>query len=77
MSYDSITHNHEESDERLLSRSEAAKKLGVKPSTLAAWAYLKTQDLPFVRVGSRVKYRQGDVRDFILRNTIGHGGSGT
>ncbi len=66
--YQEIVQDHENDPDRLLSRKQAAEILGVKPQTLASWACLGRYDLPFVRIGSRVKYRLGDVVDFIEEN---------
>ena len=54
----------------LIPRAEAAELLGVKPSTLAAWACLKSVDLPYVRIGSRAMYRRKDIEQFIQTNLI-------
>ena len=51
---------------RLLRPIEAALLLGVKPQTLAAWRhYGKHPDLPPVRIGRQIRYRQEDVERFI------------
>lgn len=42
----------------LLSRKEAAEFLGVKEITLAVWKSTKRYDLPVVKVGRLVRYRQ-------------------
>jgi hypothetical protein len=55
----------------LLSRSDAAKYLGVTASALAAWACNKRYHLPFVKVGLLAKYRMEDLDAFITRNTVG------
>ena len=57
---------------RLLHAHEAARLLGLKPQTLAAWRhYGRHPDLVFVRVGRSVRYRQSDVEAFIVRNLQG------
>jgi excisionase family DNA binding protein len=57
---------------RLLSREEAAEYLGVKPQTLAVWAITGRYQLPMVRVGRRVKYRQGDLDSWLKKRTVTH-----
>ena len=42
----------------LLTRAEAAAYLGVKAQTLSVWATAKRYDLPFIKVGSLVRYRR-------------------
>lgn len=54
----------------LLNRTEAAQYLGVKPQTLAVWATTKRYDLPYVKVGRLVKYRQDALDEFIQDRTF-------
>ena len=46
----------ERSTNQLLTRTEAAEMLGVRPQTLAAWAHHGRYKLPFVKVGRCVRY---------------------
>ena len=55
----------------LLSRAEAAKQLNLQVQTLASWACAKRYDLRYVKIGSRVAYRQSDIDAFLAANTIG------
>ena len=55
----------------LLTRSEAAAFLGVKPQTLSVWATAKRYGLPYVKCGSLVRYRKSDLEAFLDRRTIG------
>lgn len=55
----------------LLTRKQAAEYLNVTKSTLNAWASERRNNLPFVRVGTKiVRYRKSDLDDFIARNTV-------
>jgi len=57
--------------ETLLTRAQAAKKLGVKPQTLASWASSKRYDLPYIKIGNKsVRYRESDIDDVIEAGTI-------
>lgn len=58
---------------RLLSRKEAAEFLGVKIITLAIWESTKRYNLPVVKVGRLVRYRFGDLLDFVERRTVNKG----
>ena len=49
------------SDSTLLTRSEAAAYLGVKPGTLACWAVTRRYDLPMIKVGRLVRYIRRDL----------------
>lgn len=55
----------------LLTRKEAAEYLGVKEDTLAVWACSKRYELPMVKIGRLVKYKQSDLDGFIQSRTIG------
>ena len=57
--------------DRLLTRDEAAAFLGLKPQTLAAWASARRYDLPYMRVGSRARYRRSDLQMFLRSRTVG------
>ena len=65
--YDELTSISEDSDvEQLLSRDEVAKMLGVDLSTLWRWA--KSDYLPCVHLGRKVKYLPSVVKLFVERN---------
>lgn len=55
----------------LKSRKEAASILGIRPNTLAVWACTGRYNLPFVKIGRRIKYRLTDLEAFIARNVVG------
>ena len=58
------------SPSELLSRDEAAAFLGIKSQTLSVWACTKRYRLPYVKIGSRVKYRRADLEAFLDRRTV-------
>jgi excisionase family DNA binding protein len=58
---------------RLLTRTEAAEYLRLKPQTLAAWACVRRYSLRFVRCGRAVRYRQSDLDAFLAERTVGAG----
>ena len=51
----------------LINPVQAAKIIGVKPSTLAIWRCYRTYDLPFYRAsnGKRVFYKEAEVWAFV------------
>lgn len=58
-------------DDRLVTREEAAKVLGLRPNTLGVWACRKRGGPPFVRVGLRaVRYRMRDLREYLAARTV-------
>ena len=61
---------HNRNNDPLLSRSEAAEYLGIKPKTLAVWASTGRYELKMIKIGARVKYRKSDLDLFILAREI-------
>ena len=49
----------------LMSRSEAARYIGVRPSTLACWCSTRRYHIPIVRVGRLVRYLKSDLDLFL------------
>ncbi|HUY31849.1 MAG TPA: helix-turn-helix domain-containing protein [Pirellulales bacterium] len=45
----------------LLTREQAAEYLGVAVNTLTVWASTRRYDLPVIKVGRSVRYRQADL----------------
>ena len=58
----------------LYSAEDLAELLGVAPSTLARWRRTGDPDLPYVRLGNRIRYRASDIEKFL--DEIGVDGSG-
>ena len=55
----------------LLNNAEAAEYLGVAQQTLTIWRCVKRYNIPFVKVGSRVKYRREDLDAWLASRTVG------
>lgn len=51
----------------LLTPQQVANVLGVTPQTLAVWRCEKRYNLPYVKAGRLVRYRDIDVQEFIAR----------
>lgn len=66
-------------EEKLITRVEAAKFLGLSYEALKAWASKQAQNqnnrprLPFVKLGRSVRYRVKDLIEFVEANTRGGG----
>lgn len=58
-------------DDELLPTREAATILGIKPGTLEVWRSTRRHPLPFVKVGSAIRYKRSDLQKFIDGNTVG------
>jgi excisionase family DNA binding protein len=54
----------------LLTNAQAATYLGLKPHTLDVWRSTKRVKIPFVRIGTNVRYRQEDLDRFLEKNTV-------
>jgi predicted DNA-binding transcriptional regulator AlpA len=50
----------------LLSRAELARILPISHQTLARWAH-ERRGPPYLKLGTRVAYRVGDVREWLTR----------
>ena len=57
--------------ERLLTRDEAAQRLGISPHTLAVWHSSKREPRPAViKVGTRtIRYSESEIQRFIAQQT--------
>jgi excisionase family DNA binding protein len=53
----------------LLTTQQAANHLGLTPHTLAFWRCTRRYAIPFVKVGSKVRYRRADLDSFLRRRT--------
>jgi excisionase family DNA binding protein len=51
--------------EQLFSADQVAEILGVSPSTLARWRQTGEPDLPYLRLGGRIRYRASDLEEFL------------
>jgi predicted DNA-binding transcriptional regulator AlpA len=57
-------------EHQLLTPKEVSDILGISEQTLAIWRCNKRYDLKYVKVGRYVRYRYGDVLEFIQSRTI-------
>lgn len=55
----------------LLSPEQTAAILGTTEKTLNVWRCTGRVNLPYVKVGARVRYRQADIEAFITHRTRG------
>lgn len=58
----------------LLSEAQAASILGVSSGTLSVWRSVGRYSLRYVKVGRCVRYRAGDLREFLESRTRTHTG---
>ena len=61
-------------DSAILAPVEAAAFLGLKEKTLATWRSTGRYSLKYIKCGRLVKYRAGDLREFLNRRTAEHTG---
>ncbi|MCX7168612.1 MAG: helix-turn-helix domain-containing protein [Rhodocyclales bacterium] len=55
----------------LLANNEAAAYLGVAPQTLTIWRCVKRYAIPYIKVGSRIRYRREDLDAWLASRTVG------
>lgn len=55
--------------DELVDPKNAARMLGVSTKTLANWRTSGVMPLPFVKIGSRVKYRSSDLQVYLLNQS--------
>ena len=66
---------HEQSGSTdLLTRSEAAAILGLRPQTLATWAATGRYGLKYIRTGRRAMYSRAQIEAWIKSRTITRAG---
>ena len=58
---------------KLLSAGEAADILGLKESTLAQKRWRGDKSLPWIKLGTAIRYKLSDIESFIERCTVGKG----
>ncbi len=61
--------NNYQSDD-LLKAADVSLILGVSEQTLAIWRCNKRYSLKYIKVGRYVRYRYGDVMDFVQSRTV-------
>jgi hypothetical protein len=59
----------------LIDNNPAADVLGIAHGTLPVWRATKRYDLPYVKIGRRVKYRMSDLLRFIESRIVPGDGS--
>ena len=65
-----------ESFSKLLTADEASRHLGLTTATLAVWRCTGRYNLPYIKIGSRVRYRLEDIETFLRERTRLHTGDG-
>lgn len=58
----------------LLDGTQTAEALDVTTGTLEVWRSTGRYNLPYVKVGRKVRYRAGDLREFLENRTRTHTG---
>ena len=55
---------------RLLTESEAAERLGLKPGTLTVWRSTRRYELAYIKVGRSVRYTEDALEQFLTARTV-------
>ena len=66
-----MTALHDLHPDQLLDAETAGKFLTIPQATLAVWRTRKNVTLPYIKLGKNVRYRVGDLIDFIAAQTQG------
>jgi excisionase family DNA binding protein len=61
---------HDAEQDALLTTKQAAEALTLDPGTLEVWRSKKRYDLPYVKIGSKVRYRQSAIQKFLESRTV-------
>lgn len=69
MSYQNIINEARE----LVDQNYAAAYLDVKPETLSVWRCTGRYSIPFLKIGSRVRYRRSDLEAWLVERTRANG----
>ena len=56
--------------DRLLTPAQAADMLAVKAQTLAVWRSSHRHGLPYVKVGSAIRYRLSEIEQWLQARTV-------
>ena len=54
----------------LITPYEVSEILGVKIETLASWRCTEAVIIPYVKIGSCVRYKTSDIQEYIEKHTI-------
>lgn len=57
-------------NEKLLTSKEAADFIVYEENTLASWRCNKTHELPYIKIGHRIRYRKQDLIDWLNKKLI-------
>lgn len=57
------------SDDPLLDDKAAAKVIDVSPGTLPVWRSTGRYNLPFIKIGRKVRYRRSDLDNWLQART--------
>ena len=55
----------------LLSSDQAAEYIGISAPTLRIWRCTHRHQIPYLKIGSLVKYRRADLDAFLASRTVG------
>ena len=54
----------------MLTTKEAAEFLGIRPSTLNVWRSTGTVNVPYIRVGTAIRYRLSDLEEYVSKRRV-------
>lgn len=57
-------------EETFLTQAEAAVFLQVKPKTLGIWRCTKKYNLPYIKIGGKVRYALSDLKNWLKERRV-------
>ena len=57
-------------NQKLMNETAAAELLDVKPQTLRLWRMTDRVKLPYLRIGSMIRYRESDLLTYLEKSTV-------
>jgi excisionase family DNA binding protein len=64
-----MNNNKENNKPKLLTSQEAADYICVAPDTLSVWRCTGRYSIPYIKIGSKVRYREQSLDEFLEKRT--------
>lgn len=56
--------------DKLMTTQEVADYLNIKKQTLEAWRSRNTISIPYIRIGSSIRYKKQDVEEWLVEHLV-------
>ena len=58
---------------KLLTPEEVSQIIGITPESLSVWRCTARYQIPYIKIGSRVRYRESDIMNWLNQRTQNKG----